>query len=112
MLKLSMVQHKHIIKNSNRPLHGLFLSIFLAFLCTTNFTAPVMAFHELSHAEAEAAVRMRNFQRAAQLYEDLAEAGDQDAQYTLGNLYRSGRGVEQRNALSQRFLWGQIRHQR
>ena len=44
-------------------------------------------------AEANDAVRARDYARAATLWSALAERGDRDARYQLGSLYRTGRGV-------------------
>ena len=46
------------------------------------------------HAEAEAAIRIRDFNRAVEIYTQLAEQGDAEAQFALGGLYRAGRGVK------------------
>jgi len=43
--------------------------------------------------EAKRAVRLMNFTLAAKLFSNLAESGDRDAQYRLGVLYQTGRGV-------------------
>ncbi|MFI0456762.1 MAG: hypothetical protein ACH254_04090, partial [Candidatus Thiodiazotropha endolucinida] len=50
--------------------------------------------HASTHEEAEAAIRVRNFIKAAEIYQNLAQQGDQDAQFALGGLYRAGRGVK------------------
>ncbi|MES9969879.1 MAG: hypothetical protein ABW092_07565, partial [Candidatus Thiodiazotropha sp.] len=47
-----------------------------------------------SHEEAETAIRLRNFNQAAEIYTNLAQQGDREAQFALGGLYRSGRGVK------------------
>ncbi|EGW54024.1 ankyrin repeat domain-containing protein [endosymbiont of Tevnia jerichonana] len=44
--------------------------------------------------EARSAIRQRHFTEAALIYQQLAEAGDADAQYALAGLYRAGRGVK------------------
>ncbi|MEW8381899.1 MAG: hypothetical protein AB2704_08630, partial [Candidatus Thiodiazotropha taylori] len=46
------------------------------------------------HAEAEAAIRIRDFNRAVGIYTQLAKQGDAEAQFALGGLYRGGRGVK------------------
>jgi TPR repeat protein len=56
-----------------------------------------------SHAQAQAAVRVRDFEKAAQLYLEMAKAGDKEAQFALGNLYRSGRGVKKDHRRA--FVW-------
>jgi TPR repeat protein len=56
-----------------------------------------------THEAAEAAVRTRDFAKAAELYLEMAKAGDKDAQFALGNLYRSGRGVKK--DYEQAFVW-------
>ena len=40
--------------------------------------------------DARTAARTRDFVRAAALWTELAQAGDRDAQYQLGSLYRAG----------------------
>lgn len=50
---------------------------------------------ESRHQTAEIAVRQRDFDRAAQIWQELARAGDAKAAYRLSGLYRSGRGVVQ-----------------
>jgi len=44
--------------------------------------------------EADLAVRQRRFGDAAAIWRELAKRGQPEAQYHLGALYRSGRGVE------------------
>jgi TPR repeat protein len=53
--------------------------------------------------DARSAARVRDFARAAALWTQLADAGDHDAQYQLGSLYRAGRGVKQ--DAKQAFRW-------
>ena len=53
--------------------------------------------------EAAAAVRIRDFKKAAEIYLELAKSGDPEAQFDLGNLYRSGRGVKK--DLKQALIW-------
>ncbi|MEJ2609893.1 MAG: ankyrin repeat domain-containing protein [Candidatus Thiodiazotropha sp.] len=52
---------------------------------------PVLA---VNHEEAESAIRIRDFETAAKIYQSLSEQGDPEAQFALGGFYRSGRGVE------------------
>ncbi|MEJ2455553.1 MAG: tetratricopeptide repeat protein, partial [Candidatus Thiodiazotropha sp.] len=70
----------------------LLLSLLAASLCQAG-----------THEEAEAAIRMRDFEKAAQIYLELAQAGDKEAQFALGNFYRSGRGVKKDH--QQAFAW-------
>ena len=49
------------------------------------------------------AIRTGDFGRAAALLQKPAESGNSEAQYRLGSLYRSGRGVSQDEALA--FKW-------
>ena len=49
------------------------------------------------------ALRTGDFRQMAVILERMAKAGDADAQYQLGSLYRSGRGVPQDDALA--FEW-------
>ena len=44
-------------------------------------------------ADVDAALRSRDYVRAATLLEPRAAEGDAEAQYRLATLYRSGRGV-------------------
>ncbi|MEW8429749.1 MAG: sel1 repeat family protein, partial [gamma proteobacterium symbiont of Ctena orbiculata] len=62
-------------------------------LCLLLILSPLLL-QASTHEEAEAAIRLRNFSKAAEIYQDLAKQGDQEAQFALGGLYRSGRGVE------------------
>ncbi|MET0089525.1 MAG: ankyrin repeat domain-containing protein [Candidatus Thiodiazotropha sp.] len=48
----------------------------------------------VDHADAQAAIRMRDFDTAATIYQTLAESGDAEGQFALGGLYRAGRGVD------------------
>ncbi len=45
------------------------------------------------YADAQTAVRMRDYQKAYGLYKKLGNQGHVDAQYQLAAMYRSGRGV-------------------
>jgi TPR repeat protein len=76
---------------------GLILLILLLGLCTASMCQAA------SHAQAQAAVRVRDFEKAAQLYLEMAKAGDKEAQFALGNLYRSGRGVKKDHRRA--FVW-------
>ena len=58
--------------------------------------------HALSEAEAEAewkavnaACEQRDYSTACQKYEQLAQAGDAEAQFKLARMYRKGQGVVQ-----------------
>src|SRR6185312_1800004 len=53
---------------------------------------------------ADAALRAGAFDRAANLLEQQAKAGDPEAQYKLASLYRLGRGVEQDEAAAFRWM--------
>src|SRR5215510_1861037 len=55
-------------------------------------------------AAADAALRTGAFERAANLLEQQAKAGDPEAQYKLASLYRLGRGVEQDEAAAFRWM--------
>ena len=50
------------------------------------------------YEDAQYAIRTKNFTRAAELLQQLAQQGDAEAQYQLAALYRSGRGVPQNHA--------------
>ena len=56
-------------------------------------TATLAHANESSHQAAEHALRQRDFTRAARIWQQLADAGDEKAAYRLAGLYRSGRGV-------------------
>lgn len=43
-------------------------------------------------ADATAALEVRNYAEARRIFSTLARAGDRDAAYALGNMYRDGRG--------------------
>src|SRR5262245_9564609 len=55
-------------------------------------------------AAADAALRAGAFDRAANLLQQQAKAGDAEAQYKLASLYRLGRGVEQDEAAAFRWM--------
>ena len=44
--------------------------------------------------DARAAVRVRDYESAVNIYENLARSGDSEAAYQLAAMYRTGRGVE------------------
>ena len=50
--------------------------------------------HGNSLDDVRAAVKVRDYKRAAQILAPIAESGMPEAQYQLAGLYRSGRGVE------------------
>src|SRR4249920_2149712 len=54
--------------------------------------------------QAESALRAGDFERAADLLEQRAQAGDAEAQYHLASLFRSGRGVAHDDALAFRWM--------
>ncbi len=68
---------------------GRFLASFLLSLI---FVFPVLA----DNLEAaKTAVKQRDYNTAFNLYLPLAEQGDQEAQYALGQMYSKGLGTEQ-----------------
>ncbi|MCU7947856.1 MAG: SEL1-like repeat protein, partial [Candidatus Thiodiazotropha sp. (ex Cardiolucina cf. quadrata)] len=77
-------------------------SLMLVLLLTLLLLHP-LALSASNHDEAEAAIRIRDFARAAQIYQTLAESGDLEAQFALGGFYRSGRGVKKDQA--QAYQW-------
>ena len=69
------------------------ISILLAFLVT--LSAPVAA---QDYQKGYAAYNAGDYTTALQEWTPLAEAGDTNAQYNLGQMYRRGQGVPQDNA--------------
>jgi TPR repeat protein len=57
-----------------------------------------VASNDLLFEEVRRAVRMKDFIKASALLGRLAEGGEADAQYQLGVLYETGRGVPQNDA--------------
>src|SRR5512139_2460474 len=49
------------------------------------------------------AYRAKEFAKAAELWQPLAQEGNAVAQYRLGTLYAEGKGVEQNDATA--FMW-------
>jgi uncharacterized protein len=66
-----------------------------AFLSTTATATPL--------EDGYAAYRAMDFGKAAEIWQPLAEAGDPNAQYLLGNLYADGKGVARDDAAA--FKW-------
>src|SRR5581483_3978874 len=54
--------------------------------------------------QAEAALRAGNFEQAAALLQQRAQAGDAEAQYHLASLYRTGRGVPHDDVMAFRWM--------
>ncbi|MDH5410730.1 MAG: hypothetical protein OEY16_05030, partial [Alphaproteobacteria bacterium] len=54
--------------------------------------------------EAEAAIRVRDYAKAASILQPLTERGDAEAQYQLAGLYRSGRGVSKDHKIAFELL--------
>ena len=54
--------------------------------------------------EAEQAIRERRFEHAAEILEVLAQEGDVNAQYRLGSMYRTGRGVPMNHGIAVSWL--------
>jgi TPR repeat protein len=54
--------------------------------------------------EANQAVRMGDYEKAAKLLVRAAKRGEVDAQYQLASLYRSGRGVDKDHAAAARWF--------
>ena len=74
------------------------LAVLLALCAAPASAAPP------SHEAARAAVRTRDFERAAGIWKQLAKQGDAEAAYRLGTLSRSGRGVSKSHADSFRWM--------
>jgi TPR repeat protein len=73
-------------------------ALMLALAANTCFAQPSPT------SAADAALRMGAFDRAANLLEQQAKAGDAEAQYKLASLYRLGRGVPQDEAAAFRWM--------
>lgn len=71
-------------------------ALFLIFMC------PYALSDDL--ADAYTAIRLGDFSRAAALFRDQALTGSLDAQYQLGKLYLTGRGLNQDIAQGQKWL--------
>ena len=54
--------------------------------------------------EAEQAIRERRFESAAEILEVLSQQGDPNAQYRLGSMYRTGRGVPMNHGIAISWL--------
>ena len=55
--------------------------------------------------DGNAAYHEKEYVKAAELWQPLAEKGDADAQFSLGTLYAEGKGVEQNDVTA--FMWFQ-----
>ena len=71
-----------------------FLVILLLSISFSSLAAAEIANLEARLAESKAAVKERNWAAAYAGFKSLAEAGNPEAQFQLGTLYRNGRGVE------------------
>ncbi len=77
-------------------------NLLVAFAVAAALDAPAAAG---PFEDGNAAYHEKEYARAAELWQPLAEKGDADAQYSLGTLYAEGRGVEQSDATA--FMWFQ-----
>ncbi len=68
-----------------KPVLPLLIGLFLS--------APAWSNLNQSMDEIEKLIRLRDYPQAASRLENLAEAGDAEAQYRLASLYRAGKGV-------------------
>ena len=59
-------------------------------LCT--FVFPGSAF-AVTMDDAKSAVRTRNYEKAFDIYKRFAQKNNKEAQYQLGAMYKSGRGI-------------------
>ena len=73
-------------------------SIFLFFFCGVN---PTFAAENLTTVKQ--AIRLQQFSKAAQLLQPLAQKHDTEACYLLGNLYKSGKGVEKNHVTASQW---------
>ncbi len=95
--------HPHIYLMSPRKKYIHHLA-FLASLAVHLFLwVPSFSAHADALDDARTAVNTRDFDRAYQLLRPLAEQGNAEAQYNLGVLYRTGRGVTK--DYSAAFTW-------
>ena len=68
------------------------IRLFLYFLLSLTLSFPVLA-DDLE--DAKTAVKQRDYNTAFDLYLPLAEEGNQEAQYALGQMYSKGLGTKQ-----------------
>ncbi|WP_052741672.1 tetratricopeptide repeat protein [Kiloniella litopenaei] len=68
------------------------IRLFLYFLLSLTLSFPVLA-DDLE--DAKTAVKQRDYNTAFNLYLPLAEEGNQEAQYALGQMYSKGLGTKQ-----------------
>ncbi|MCP4253868.1 MAG: sel1 repeat family protein, partial [Candidatus Scalindua sp.] len=77
----------------------LFAVTFFSVLITVALSVPVVGESVSGTMEsAKQAVRMRNYSKAASLFQILALKGEADAEYQLGVFFQLGRGVPKDHA--------------
>lgn len=78
-----------------------FIAGCLLGVCLSLTSLPAMA---AGMQDVDMAVRIKDYVRAAQLLEPLAEKGDAEAQYRLAGFYRMGTGVEKNHKAAVSWL--------
>lgn len=76
-------------------MRGVIRAVLVAFTLSAAFTAPAAAG---PYEDAAAAVERGDFETAFRLWQPFAEHGNAKAQYNLGLMYHSGKGVAQHYA--------------
>ncbi len=66
----------------------------LCFTLTFSLISLVNLAHGTSLQEAKSAIEAKNYKKAYEIYQSLAQEGDAKAQYNLGLMYASGDGVK------------------
>jgi hypothetical protein len=79
-------------------------SALVSFALTAVLAANTGLAQQSAISAADAALRAGAFDRAANVLQQQAKAGDPEAQYRLASLYRLGRGVEQDEAAAFRWM--------
>ena len=85
--------HPHIYLMSPRKKYIHHLAFLTSLAVHLFLWVPSFSAHADALDDARTAVNTRDFDRAYQLLRPLAEQGNAEAQYNLGVLYRTGRGV-------------------
>lgn len=86
------------------PRYALAGSALASFALTAVLAANAGLAQQSAISAADAALRAGAFDRAANVLQQQAKAGDLEAQYRLASLYRLGRGVEQDEAAAFRWM--------
>ena len=86
------------------PRYALAGSALAIFALTAVLAANTGLAQQSAISAADAALRAGAFDRAANVLQQQAKAGDPEAQYRLASLYRLGRGLEQDEAAAFRWM--------